>query len=95
MTYDTRLNSIAEQARYLETHAHCLAIKINEPNAEKYFILDTLTQDVVTNELVTKSNGFRVLYKKVGKDFVGVQIINYTPDDIQLMVNSMGLQFGD
>ena len=95
MTYDTRLNSIAEQARYLETHAHCLAIKIDDPNAEKYFILDTLTQDVVTNKLITKSTGFRVLYKKIGRDFIGVQIINYTPDEIQLMVNNMGLQFGD
>lgn len=95
MTYDTRLNSIAEQARYLETHAHCLAISMNEFEAEKYYILDSLVPDVVTNKLITKSTGFRVLYKKIGKDFVAVQIINYTPDDIQLMVNSMGLQFGD
>lgn len=95
MRYDVRLTTIMEQAKYLETHAHCLAINIKEPEAERYYILDSLVPDVVTNKLVTKSTGFRVLYKKIGRDFVAVQIINYTPDEIQLMVNSMGLCFGD
>lgn len=95
MRYDVRRITITEQAKYLEAHAHCLAISMNEFEAEKYYILDSLVPDVVTNKLITKSAGFRVLYKKIGKDFVAVQIINYTPDEIQLMVNSMGLRFGD
>ena len=95
MYYNTRTLPMSEQAEYLETHAHCLAIDISGGSIEKYFILDTLTPDKETNELKMHSAGFRVFYKEFGKECKPVQIIRYTPDEIQFMVNCMGLRFGD
>lgn len=95
MYYNTKSIPMSEQANYLETHAHCLAVDISGPNIEKYFILDTLVPNKETNELVINSTGFRVFYKDFGKECKPVQIIRYTPDEIQFMVNCIGLRFGD
>lgn len=86
---------MSEQVKYLETHAHCLAVDISGPNIEKYFILDTLAPNKKTNELTITSAGFRVFYKDFGKECKPVQIIRYTPEEIQFMVNCIGLRFGD
>lgn len=85
--------SIAEQAEFLKIHAHCLGYRISSTVKEKYYIYDHLDY---TNGKV-KSYGYVVYYekKKKYKDYLPVKIVKTTPHAVQLMVDAIGLHFGE
>lgn len=84
--------SIKERADYLEICAHCMGIKIiSSTIIEKYFIDDLF----IPSKNITKSFGFIVRYEKVKDDYVAKQITKASPKEIQLIVDAMGLQFGE
>lgn len=89
MNYNS-IPSTKERANYLKRHAHCLAIKIDSPHMEKYFIYDTFDKN-----FKIESYGFKVLYEEINGEYEAVQIIKYSPEEIQLMVDVMGLKFGE
>lgn len=95
----SQAKTIKEQVKFLETHAHCLGIDVTMKNdcvdMKKYFIYDRFSYDRRAEIYVTDSYGFVVYYKKIEDNYEPVQIIKNNPSEIQLMVDCMGLHFGE
>lgn len=88
-----RIPSISDQAEFLKIHAHCLGYKITDTKKEKYYIYDHLDY----NTGVVNSYGFIVYYerKKKNKDYLPVRVAKSTPQAVQLIVDAIGLHFGE
>ena len=85
--------SITEQAEFLKIHAHCIGYRISSTCKEKYYIYDHL--DYKTG--IIKSYGYVVYYEKKNKmkDYLPIRITKSSPRAVQLMVDAIGLHFGE
>lgn len=91
----SKTTSINDQAQYLERHAHCLGVNIIAGGMKKFFIYDHFYYNDNTKKYETKSSGFVVFYRKINKDYEPMQVIKYPPKEIQLMVDCIGLHYGE
>lgn len=88
---------VGEQVKFLETHAHCVGAKCNTLIMDKYFIYDYFGYDRFTRDYKTTSYGFIVHYNydKRRRKYLPEQVIRSNPNEIQLIVDSIGLRFGE
>ena len=89
-----QIPTVAEQAEFLESCAHCLGIKMTSKDnstLEKYFIYDHF----VSNKGITESYGFIVSYEKYRKSYRPTNVKRSAPEEIQLIVDAIGLHYGE
>lgn len=84
--------TISELADFLECQAHLMGINyISVSEMEKYYIYDSFN----SRRGNTDSYGFTVFYKLNKRQYIPVGIERRSPEEIQLIVDNIGLQFGD
>lgn len=90
-----QIPSITEQAEFLKARAHCIGIKTSDIDVDIYYIYDHFGYDRDSNDYKVRSYGYIVHYVRKNKRCLPVHITKSKPEDIQLIVDSMGLYFGE
>ena len=91
----SQTQSITNQVDFLRVHAHCIGIKTSTTTIDEYYIYDHFGYDWRTDGFRVGSHGFVVHYEYDKRNgFVPVSISKHKPEDIELMVDAMGLRYG-